>query len=109
MGGRGSRFDPDLCQVDIQQSENVGGYMDKTITAISRFGSCPVFIVWAKANVNPLFSKFEILHFHAEALPNPESALFEHETQQAVTETRRVTVRVLSHMNAVDECLEILL
>src|SRR6266568_5024612 len=76
--------------------------MHKTITAISSFGSCSVLIVWAKANMDPLFSKFEILHSHAEEFPDTESALFEHETQQAITETRRVTVGVLPHTNAVD-------
>src|SRR5690242_21377599 len=35
--------------------------MDKTITAISCFGSCPVLIVWVKANMDFLLSKFQMV------------------------------------------------
>src|SRR6266700_6138653 len=42
--------------------------MDKTITAISCFGSRPVLIVRAKANRDPLFSKFQILHSQTQQL-----------------------------------------
>src|SRR6266566_183273 len=83
--------------------------MDKTITAISRFGSCSVLIVRAKANMDPLFSKFQVLHSQAQDLADPKSTLFEHETQQAIPEARRIAIRVLPHVNTVDEGLEILL
>ncbi len=59
--------------------------------------------------MDALFSKFKILHSQAENLADPESALFEHETQQAIPETRRVIIGVLPRVNAVNECLEILL
>src|SRR5260370_39708967 len=107
VGTRGC-LDPHFGEVDIKQAQNIGWQMDKAIIAVAGLGSCSILIVRAKANVDPLFSKFQVFHSHAECLPNTKSALFEQETEQTVTETGKIAVGVLSHMNAIDECLEIL-
>src|SRR6266702_2629790 len=102
-------INPDLGNIHIEQTQHIGRQMDKAIIAISSLGPCPILIVWAKTNMNALFAKFEVFHSHTKYLPDAESSLFEHEAQQTITESGRIIVRVLPHMNALNEGLEILL
>src|SRR6266700_1908861 len=79
MGGRRVCLNPDLSNIHIKQAQHIGRQMDETVIAISSLGPCPILIVGAKTNMNPLFAKFEVFHSDTEYLPNTESPFFEHQ------------------------------
>src|SRR5713226_3617776 len=82
--------------------------MHESVTAIPSLGPRSVLVVRTKADMHPMFPEFQIIHVHTEQFPQAESPLFEHETDQAISEAGGISVGLVLQVNTVNKALEIL-
>ena len=83
--------------------------MHETISPISCLGASGILVICAKPDMDALLAKIQVRETHSQQLTEPKSALFEHQTDQPVAKTSRISLWGTSSADGVHKDLEFLL